>query len=199
MSEQGATQFDFLRHGQVATTGLFSSSKEEPLGSIGWKQLDRITHNQQWDAIVTSPSRRCYDFARYLAQRLECELTLAEGLDELNFGAWVGLTPEQVWERDPDLLQYWYQQPLRFSAPEGESMDRFVQRVRTDWEALRATYQGGRVLVITHATAIRVILADVLQIPYVKTLRIHLDYATITRVLVHADNEMEFMTHGALA
>lgn len=127
----------------MATTGLFSSSKEEPLGSIGWKQLNHMTQDQQWDAIVTSPSRRCYDFARYLAQRLDCELTLAEGLDELNFGAWVGLTPEQIWERDPDLLQYWYQQPLRFSAPQGESMDRFVQRVRNDWDALRATYQGG--------------------------------------------------------
>ena len=196
MSEQGTTFFDFLRHGQVATAGLFSSSSDEPLGSIGWKQLDRITHHQQWDAIVTSPSRRCYDFARYLAQRLDCELMLAEGLDELNFGAWVGLTPEQVWERDPDLLQYWYQQPLRFSAPQGESMDRFVQRVRTDWEALRSTYQGGRVLILTHATVIRVIVADALQIPYVKTLRIHIDYATLTRILVDMDGEMQFLAHG---
>ncbi|WP_020558168.1 histidine phosphatase family protein [Thiofilum flexile] len=196
MSEQGSTLFDFLRHGQVATVGLFSAAHEEPLGSIGWKQLDRVTQEQRWDAIVTSPSRRCYDFARYLAQRLDCELTLAEGLDELNFGAWVGLTPDQVWERDPDLLQHWYQQPLRFSAPQGESMDRFVQRVRVDWEALRATYQGGRVLVLTHATVIRVILADVLQIPYAKTLKIYLDYATLTRVLVHADGEMQFLAHG---
>lgn len=191
-----STFIDLLKHGQVATPSLFSAPPDEPLGMDGWKQLTLATQNGAWDVIYSSTTRRCHDFARLLAQRLNCEFIPDERLCELHFGSWVGLTQEEIFARDPELLQQYYFQPRRFIAPNGESMDYFMWRVAEAWADLLEAQQGKRVLILTHTGVIRAIIAKALDLLYQKSLRFAVHSACFTRLQIYPDGEVSLLGHG---
>lgn len=193
------TIIDLLRHGQVATPHLFCAPSHEPLGNTGWKQLVLATRHGQWDVVVTSPSRRCHDFARMLAKRLDCLFWIDVRLGEMDFGDWVGKTTAELWEQFPELMQQLWQQPRRFVAPHGEAMEDFIARVHEAWAELITQYAGQRVLVLTHAGVIRVLLAKVLDILYQKSLRFEVGCAQITRLKVYPDGACSVVGHGLSA
>ncbi|MFM2317417.1 MAG: hypothetical protein RLZZ215_38 [Pseudomonadota bacterium] len=200
--EQRAAQstfIDLLKHGRVATPSLFAAPADEPLGMEGWKQLTLATQQGSWDVIYSSTTRRCHDFARLLAQRLGCEFIPDARLCELNFGAWVGLTQEEIYARDPELLHQYYFQPRRFIAPEGESMDFFMWRVAEVWGELLVTHQGKRILILTHTGVIRALIAKALDVLYQKSLRFAVDSACFTRLQIYPDGELMLLAHGVKA
>lgn len=187
---------DLLRHGQVATPALFSAPVDEPLGMEGWKQLTLATQHTEWDVIIAPPVRRCHDFARLLAQRLDCEFVVDERFCELDFGEWVGLSQAEISARDPELLKQYYFQPRRFYAPGGESMEFFMDRVHRGWDDLLTAYAGKRVLILTHSGVIRALLGKALDLLYQKTLRFEVGYACFTRFSVYPDGEIVLTGHG---
>ena len=187
---------DLLRHGQVATPSLFSAPVDEPLGMVGWKQMTMATQNTHWDAIISPPTRRCHDFARLLSQRIDCEFVVDKRYCELDFGDWIGLSQQEILQRDPELLQQYYFQPRRFRAPGGESMDEFSWRLQAAWEALCEQYAGKHVLLIVPAGVVRMILSRALDLLYQKTLRFEVDYARFSRFSVYPDGEMVLSGHG---
>jgi broad specificity phosphatase PhoE len=191
-----ATTIDLLRHGQVATPNLFCAPSHEPLGTSGWKQLTLATQTGRWDAVIASPSRRCHDFARLLAQRLTCPFAVDPRFGEMDFGQWVGKTQDQIWEQDAELMQQLWYQPRRFIAPGGEAMEDFIGRVHEAWAELKADYAGKHILVLTHAGVMRVVLAQVLDVLYQKSLRFEVGYAQITRVRVYPDGISSIVGHG---
>lgn len=191
-----STYIDLLKHGQVATPSLFSAPPDEPLGMEGWKQLTLATQQGAWDVVYSSTTRRCHDFARLLAQRLDCEFIPDERLCELNFGSWVGLTQEEIFARDPELLQQYYFQPRRFIAPNGESMDYFMWRVAEVWAELLEAQQGKRILILTHTGVIRAIIAKALDLLYQKSLRFAVHPACFTRLQIYPDGEVTLLGHG---
>lgn len=194
-----STFIDLLKHGRVATPSLFAAPADEPLGMEGWKQLTLATQQGSWDVIYSSTTRRCHDFARLLAQRLGCEFIPDARLCELNFGAWVGLTQEEIYARDPELLHQYYFQPRRFIAPDGESMDFFMWRVAEVWGELLATHQGKRILILTHTGVIRALIAKALDVLYQKSLRFAVDSACFTRLQIYPDGELMLLAHGVKA
>jgi broad specificity phosphatase PhoE len=190
------TTIDLLRHGQVATPNLFCAPSNEPLGISGWKQLTLATQPGKWDAVITSPARRCHDFARLLAQRLNCPFHVEPLFGEMDFGRWTGKTQDQIWEQDAELMQQLWYQPRRFIAPDGEAMEDFINRVHYAWDAVQTQYAGQHVLILTHAGVIRVTLARVLDILYQKSLRFEVGYAQVTRVRVYPDGAASILGHG---
>ena len=194
-----STFIDLLKHGRVATPSLFAAPADEPLGMEGWKQLTLATQQGSWDVIYSSTTRRCHDFARLLAQRLDCEFIPDARLCELNFGAWIGLTQEEIYARDPELLHQYYFQPRRFIAPEGESMDFFMWRVAEFWAEVLEAQQGKRVLILTHTGVIRALIAKALDLLYQKSLRFAVDSACFTRLQIYPDGELMLLAHGVKA
>lgn len=196
MISQPMTIVDLLRHGQVATPNLFCAPVNEPLGIPGWKQLTVATQNGQWDVIISSPTRRCHDFARLLAQRMKCDFVVEPMFGEMNFGHWIGQTQTALWEKYPELMQQLWSQPRRFNAPGGERMEDFINRVTYAWKQTQLQYAGQRVLILTHAGVIRVILSTVLEIIYQKSLRFEVDYAQFSRIHIYPDGVPSLVGHG---
>ncbi len=190
------TVVDFMRHGTVVTPDLFCAPSHEPLSMQGWKQINLATQNATWDTIISSPSRRCHDVAKLLAQRLNVEFEVNPLLSEMDFGEWVGKTQRQIWEESPDLLQRLWQQPLRFHAPRGESMTDFIERVHYAWLDIQQRYAGKHVLVMTHAGVIRVVLARTLEMPYQRSLRFAVEHAQTTRIKIYPDGVPCILAHG---
>lgn len=190
------TTIDLIRHGQVVTPNLFCPLPSEPLSMDGWKNLSKTTQNGEWDAVITSPSRRCHDFARLLAKRLACDFFVEPALDEMDFGVWLGKSRAELWENEPTLLQQLEQQPRRFVAPEGEAMDHFMLRVQAIWLDLLHQHAGKHIMLLTHADVIRVILAQVLDVLYQKSQRFDIAYAHLTRIRIYPDGESSLVAHG---
>lgn len=181
------THIDVLRHGRVLTPHLFCAASNEPLSVEGWQQLVRATANYQPEQILSSPSLRCAQFATELSTKLSVPLQLEPRIQEMNFGLWVGKTSQALWESDQAAMQQLWSEPLQFTAPQGESMQAFVQRVQAAWVDFTQQYRGQRLLLITHGGVIRVLLAQSLGIDYARTLRFELGYGQATRFRVHAD------------
>ena len=191
MTHGAVTHIDLVRHGEVATPGLFCAPPNEPLSEKGWQQLSRTTQdiNREMDyaQVLSSPSRRCAEFAQQLATANDCEFELIAGMQEMDFGHWVGQSTKEIWQQDEALLQTLWQNPLAFTAPAGEAMADFVARVQRSWQEIVRRFAGQRVLVFTHGGVIRVLLGQALGVPYENILRFELAYGSAVRFKLYAD------------
>lgn len=177
-------QMDLLRHGESELSGTLRGSLDDALTTLGWVQmqdsiaaeLHRLYAVQMlepteplqcpWQAIWSSPLQRCADFARDLAQRFAIPLFLLPALQEMNFGAWEGISTQSLYEQYPEQLAQFWQHPTKFSPPNAESMQVFLQRVQQgllDIAQQMQEQQIQHVLLITHAGVIKLLKCLVAQ------------------------------------
>jgi broad specificity phosphatase PhoE len=85
---------DFIRHGEpVGGRRYRGSGVDDPLSKVGWQQRWQAVGEPRLEVkLITSPLRRCHDFASALAQRDGLALVLEEHFCEIGMGAWEGLT-----------------------------------------------------------------------------------------------------------
>ena len=178
---------DLLRHGELQTPGLFCARKDEPLSRKGMRQLNRATQSGSWDTIISSPSLRCLAFAQTLAQSTATQLIIKADFQEMNFGQWLGLPYQAIWDKEPEQLKQLWQSPESFVAPEGESMQHFIERVQSGWQDILGMRSKRSILIVTHAGVIRSILADTLGIPYNSTPGFHIGYGCFARLYCYPD------------
>lgn len=158
-----AVLLGFLRHGEVAgPANVYRGPDDVPLTLHGWQQMHAaLAALPPWGAVVTSPAPRCQDFAREIAavQLLDC--TVDESWRELDFGAWEGLRPDQAASRDAGAHAAFVRDPRRHPPPGGETLDALDARVDVALARLGASALTPT-LVVTHAGAMRAVLAQVL-------------------------------------
>ena len=83
-----------LRHGEPVGGKRFRGSTDDPLSEMGWQQMrTSLEGESHWDVIVSSPLRRCAEFATEVADKHELSTEIMQGLAEIEFGAWEGMTP----------------------------------------------------------------------------------------------------------
>jgi broad specificity phosphatase PhoE len=172
-----------LRHGETTGGGGFRGRTDDPLSPHGFRQMQRsVARLPAWDAVISSPAKRCLAFARGLHARTP--LQIEPRFAELDFGAWEGKTPAALMATPGDaaLLARFWQEP-DFAPPGGESLCALEARVLEAWQeriggfkpaapasqaALRqkarhpkrqgeSLLQQGRILVVSHAGVIRVL------------------------------------------
>ena len=74
--------------------------------------------------IMSSPALRCRQTAEAIASALGVphdEVATADGLIEIDYGAWDGLTADECRERDPERRARWEADPYSTRCPDGES------------------------------------------------------------------------------
>ena len=88
---------DLLRHGEVQGGTRFRGEQDDPLSPLGWEQMRRATSDRPgWTRIISSPSRRCADFARELAGELGLPFEERPVFRERGFGDWEGLAADEI-------------------------------------------------------------------------------------------------------
>lgn len=179
------TQIDLLRHGEPAGGTKYRGQRDDPLTERGWRQMRQATgETVPWDVIVSSPLRRCQAFAQALADERDLPLNIDERLKEVGFGSWEGLTKDEIEARTPGSVANFYCDPLRNRPDGAEPLEMFRDRVLSGWEALLERHAGRRVLLVTHAGVIRMVVGDLLAAPLERVYRIHVPYAGVTRITV---------------
>lgn len=197
------TWFDLIRHGEPDGGQRYRGHLDDPLSATGWAQMRAaIGEQEQWDAVLTSPLRRCHDFAADLARQRRLPLYVAPGLKEISFGDWEGHTLEQLQRCDGERLAAFWADGERHPPPNGEHLGAFHHRVRAAWRHWSRELAGQRVLLVGHGGMIRMVLAEVLRIepahamtclvvPYAGRSRLRLDEGAHGRLV-------SLVCHGVL-
>ncbi|WP_148862696.1 histidine phosphatase family protein [Marinobacter fonticola] len=163
---QQHTLIDLIRHGEPEGGPKFRGTLDDPLSDLGWHHMAQATRGEnQWDAVIASPLRRCREFAEKLAAERNLPLTIEEGIREVSFGEWEGKTSAAVAEAYGDHLKNFWANPVDHTPPGGEALGIFHKRVIESWSEILQKHDGQKILLVCHGGIIRMILAEVLGIP----------------------------------
>lgn len=149
----------------------------------------------QWhgDCIVSSPLKRCREFAAHLCRQNNIPLQVNAAWREIDFGDWEGKTAEQIAAEDATALQRYYADPAQHPPPNGENHADFSRRVASGWQQLLDHHSGQHVLVITHAGVIRSVFQQILSVPFRQSLQIEIGHACLSRFKCYQDENGEFI------
>ncbi len=183
------TTFDLIRHGEPQGGRKFRGTTDDPLSREGWLQMRQAVGDQApWDVIITSPLRRCREFANWLGAQHHIPVQEQSDLAELFLGQWEGLTHAEARQSfpaqadKPDGVTAFWVDPLMNPTPQGETLYDFDHRIRGVWKALAETYPGQHLLIVAHLFTCNFLLRQILQQPIEKALFFDLPYAGLTRI-----------------
>lgn len=158
-------RLDLLRHGETTLSHTLRGHTDDELTENGWLQMQStiqqyVAGGTNWDVIFSSPLQRCHAFAINLAERLEIPLQLNMHIKEMYFGDWEGISTQSIYENEPELLANFWQFPTKYHAPNGESLEQFLQRVQVGFDEIHTQmkiHQWNRALVVTHGGVIKLL------------------------------------------
>jgi alpha-ribazole phosphatase/probable phosphoglycerate mutase len=135
-----------------------------------------------WQAIISSPLRRCREFAEKLSEQQALPLTIDERLKEVGFGVWEGKTGDMLRQQDDQTLKQFYHDPIKYRPQGAEPLDRFSQRVEQALQAAIECHSGKHILIVAHAGVIRSALSLTLGIPLGNMYRLSIASASLSRL-----------------
>ena len=130
------------------------------------------------DVVITSPVRRTRESAEIMAERLGIDLVEEPGFAEMEFGTWDGMTFAEVRDRRPDEIEAWLGQ-LDVSPGGGESFREVEKRVEDALSRVLETYAGKTVVVVSHVTPIKILVAHAVDAPLTALFRMELSTASV--------------------
>jgi probable phosphoglycerate mutase len=160
----------FLRHGQTAFSrdNIFSGCGSDPeLTDAGLAMAQAFAHSYRsidWCAVYTSPLKRTVATARPLCQAIGKEMELRDGLREISYGQWEGLTLQDVKRKFPDDYAGFLSDAARHPPSGGESARTLADRAMRVVEEIKQTVDDGNVLIVSHKATIRALICRLLGI-----------------------------------
>ena len=180
-----------LRHGQTPMTvqKRYAGRSDVPLTDVGVQQAAAAAKrlaSADVGVIVTSPLLRAAATAQEVAAVTGAAVVTDDGFRETDFGAWEGLTFAEVGERWPSEVTTWLADPDA-APPGGESFTDVSTRVTAALHRVLADRDGQRVLIVSHVTPIKTLVAAALLAPPAALFRMHLDVAALCEIDWYAD------------
>ena len=142
----------------------------------GRRQADataqRIQRSWKPAALYTSPIHRCIATATAIGKLFVLTPILHPGLNDIDYGQWQGLTPDEVRVRWPDDLAQWYRNPDRAAIPGGERLQDMLIRLTAALEEVIGHHPTETVVMVGHDSVNRIMLLHVLGLPLSRYWRI---------------------------
>ncbi len=180
-----------LRHGQTPMSAQkrYAGRSDVPLTDAGVQQAAASAKrlaSAGLGVIVTSPLLRTVQTAQEVAAVTGAAVVTDDGFRETDFGAWEGLTFTEVRERWPAEVTAWLADP-EVAPPGGESFTGVSARVTAALHRVLAARASQRVLIVSHVTPIKTLVAAALLAPPPALYRMHLDVAALCEIDWYAD------------
>jgi ribonuclease H / adenosylcobalamin/alpha-ribazole phosphatase len=180
-----------LRHGQtpMSVQKRYAGRSDVPLTDAGVSQAAAAAKrlvSAGIDVIVASPLQRTVQTAEQVAAVTGLPVVTEDGFRETDFGAWEGLTFAEVRERWPSEMTAWLADP-EVAPPGGESFAEVSERVTAARQRVLAGRTGQRVLIVSHVTPIKTLVAAAVLAPPAALYRMHLDVAALCEIDWYAD------------
>jgi probable phosphoglycerate mutase len=150
-----ATRILAIRHGETAwnVDTRIQGHLDIPLNDTGRRQARRLAEavaGEPLAAVYASDLARAKETAGALADEAGVEVVLHDGLRERAFGAFEGLTFDEIAARWPDQALRWRQRDPEFASPGGETLRAFYARCIDTVTALASRHRGGQIAIVSH-------------------------------------------------
>lgn len=159
-----------LRHGQTTLSrddSFCGSGLDPELTPEGLQMAQAFAaayRSKSWSAIYSSNLQRTISTARPICDDLGINPNVEDGLQEIAYGKWEGLTKEKVDHEFHDDYHNWLADPAWHAPTGGELATTVARRGLGVIEEIKQQYSDGNVLVVSHKATIRIILCDLLGI-----------------------------------
>jgi broad specificity phosphatase PhoE len=193
------TRLYLLRHGEVETRyhRVFGGRIDMDLSPLGQEQVQALADYFQRHpphVMYASPMKRAQQTAVPLSKLTGLNPTSLEGLREVDFGSWTGLSWEQVYERFKVSAFDWLTQLESGGIAEAESTSAFRARVESALNEILRDSPHREIAVVCHGGVIRMALSVLLDLPFTKMGAFDVEYASITKVLLRPNKtEVELL------
>ena len=152
-----------IRHGATAgnAEGRFIGRTDLPVSEEGFDELARLRDTYDYPrvgAVYTSPLRRCIQTAEFLYPN--SLLTVVDGLQEMDFGAFEGKTIEEL--EGEESFGRWLADSAHNAPPDGETGLQMAERLVGAVSEVLAHMMQNRITsaaVVTHAGVINTLLS----------------------------------------
>ena len=183
------TTLVLVRHGVTEQTErkVFSGSggTDPELTDTGRDQAKRagewINALGNVDVVVSSPLRRTQETAGVIASVLGLEVEIDPAFAEVAFGEWEGFTFGEILEQWPHDMKNWLDSTA-VAPPRGEAIDAVRERVLEARDRLIEQHAEKTVVVVSHVTPIKLLVADALGAPITSIYRMELAPASVTTI-----------------
>lgn len=191
MGSSRHTSIWLIRHGQTEAnrSRRYLGHHDSPLTDYGRRQHLALAHRLRalaFTNIIVSPTERTRSLAMTILNRRPA-IPMHEDPRwlEIDHGRWEGLTYREVMQRFPGEAQQRWANGIDGRATGGESLAEVANRVKAAWQELLTGEVGQRVLIITHATPIQLVLCWCCQLPIAEYWRWRIDLGSITALDVY--------------
>ncbi len=154
----------FARHGETDWNAkkLIQGATDIELNEIGMQQAQKLADTlkgQEIKCIYTSKLKRAATTAEIVGKDLQVPCVVKEGLEEICFGEWEGLTWYEVKCKNEEKYEGWKANRRDTRPPQGETYDEMARRfISAVLEIVRE--DKGNVLILTHSACIQILLAE---------------------------------------
>lgn len=184
------TTLILVRHGvtEHTTRKLFSGGLSGSNPGLNDEGRAQVRATGDWlaplaadvDALITSPVRRTRESAEILGELFGKSVREEAGVAEMDFGAWDGLSFAEIEEQYPDDLSWWLGNLEHAPTGGGESFRTVAARVIEGRDRILAAHAGQTVVVVSHVTPIKTLVADALGAPLDALYKMELSPASVT-------------------
>lgn len=187
--------FILVRHGQTEWNRIerFRGRADVPLNETGLAQAEatgrRVAAEWRPVAVYSSPLSRAVKTAEAIARHVPSArppgagqglpVQIHNGLADIDYGQWQGLTPDEAKERWPEIHHAWYNAPNTARIPGGETLDDLRARGMAAVDELSARHAGQTIVMVGHTVINRIILLGVLGLGNERFWRLRQDTCAI--------------------
>jgi len=159
----------FLRHGETpaSRSGRYSGALDPDLTPEGHEMASDFAAAYQslpWSAVYVSPMRRTVATAAPLCDAIGLTMQLRDGLKEIAYGAWEGMTPEETNRAFHDDYVRWLADPGWNAPTGGERGVDIERRSALVLDEIDQSGMTGNVLIVSHKATIRIMVCSLLGI-----------------------------------
>ncbi len=177
--------FYFVRHGESEGNkeGLFRGRRDFPLTELGKVQAEKVGEalkNIDFTLIASSPLKRAYDTAKYIARSRKVEVM--EEFNNIYLAEWEGKKKSFIKENYPNEWSLWITEPEKLNLKGAETIDSVQKRALSGIEKIIKQYKNGTVCIVSHRAVLKPLLSGLLGVQKPYFWKLHFDTASYSIV-----------------
>ncbi len=146
-----------------------------------FKIAEHLAHHKI-AAVYASPLPRAIQTATPLAASRDLPIQQTADLLDIDYGAWEGMSREDIHVKYPDLYDMWLKAPGKVKFPGGESVRQVRLRVEKLLSKLCEEHLGETVALVSHRVTCHLVLCVALGLPNDSLWRIRQDVGCISEL-----------------
>ena len=152
-----------IRHGESTWVRerRFAGSRDVPLTDTGRRQcaaVARALGGTGVAAVYASPLERARASAEVIAEPHRLPVRIVPAFAEMAFGAWEGLTRDEIRARFPEGWEQWRTAPHLCAPLGGETVSKVAERVAAGVAELQQAHADQTIVLVSHSIVMRVMV-----------------------------------------